>query len=221
MEQPGKIIEALKRSLMVPVFYNENYEVCERVMSICFEEGIELFEYTNRGIKAAENFEKMQSYAEKNYPDNYLGIGTIKTVTEAEAFVKLKPAFLVSPIVNTEVATICANNNIPWMPGCITPTEIHHAMTHGAAVVKIFPASLVGPSFIKAVKAVFPEVHIMPTGGIKADKLILKEWLDAGVLCVGMGSELIERDLIQNKSWDQLREKIKKARQLVRYQVNS
>lgn len=215
MQQPDKIIEALRRSLMVPVFYNEDYEVCEKVMSICFEEGIELFEFTNRGIKAAENFEKMQAFAQSNYPDNYLGIGTVKTAIEAAAFVKLRPAFLVSPIVNLEVATICAQNDIPWMPGCITPTEIHLALTNGAAVVKIFPASLVGASYIKAVKAVFPEVILMPTGGIKADKRILKEWLDAGVLCVGMGSELLERELIQNKNWDQLRDKIKMARQLV------
>jgi 2-dehydro-3-deoxyphosphogluconate aldolase/(4S)-4-hydroxy-2-oxoglutarate aldolase len=215
MEQSEKIVQALKRSLMVPVFYNEDYEICERVMSICFEEGIELFEFTNRGVKAAENFEKMKAFAQKNYPDNYLGIGTVKTVTDAEAFIKLMPAFLVSPILNTEVGLICAQNNIPWMPGCVTPTEIHLAMINGATVVKIFPASLVGPSFVKAVKAVFPEVSIMPTGGIKADKAVLKEWLDAGVICVGMGSELLERELIQNKSWDQLREKIKKARQLV------
>ncbi len=215
MQQPDKIIEALRRSLMVPVFYNEDYEVCEKVMSICFEEGIEVFEFTNRGIKAAENFEKMQVFVQRNYPGNYLGIGTVKTVTEATAFVKLKPAFLVSPIVNVEVANICVQNDIPWMPGCITPTEIHLALTNGASVVKIFPASLAGPSYIKAVKAVFPEVIIMPTGGIKADKSILKEWLDAGVLCVGMGSELLERELIRNKNWDQLRDKIKKARQLV------
>lgn len=215
MEQPDKIIAALRRSLMVPVFYNEDYETCERVMSICFEEGIELFEFTNRGAKAAENFEKMQALVHRKYPDNYLGIGTIKTVSDASIFVGIKPAFVVSPIVNLEVGTICAQHDIPWMPGCVTPTEIHLALTNGAAVVKIFPASLVGPSFIRAVKAVFPEVIIMPTGGIKADVMILKEWFDAGVLCVGMGSELLERDLIKHKKWDGLRDKVKKARQLV------
>jgi 2-dehydro-3-deoxyphosphogluconate aldolase/(4S)-4-hydroxy-2-oxoglutarate aldolase len=215
MEQPDKTIEALRRSLMVPVFYNEDYEICERVLSICFEEGIELFEFTNRGAKAVENFEKMQELVQRNYPGKYLGIGTIKTVTEAVTFIKFKPDFIVSPIVNLEVGTICEQNDIPWMPGCITPTEIHFALTNGATVVKIFPASLVGPSFIKAVKAVFPGVHLMPTGGIKADKSILKEWFDAGVLCVGMGSELLERELIQHKKWDLLRDKIRKARQLI------
>lgn len=215
MEQPGKIIDALRRSLMVPVFYNEDYEVCERVMSICFEEGIELFEFTNRGVKAAENFRRMQQLVQTNFPDKYLGIGTIKTVSEAAIFIELKPDFVVSPIVNIEVGTICEQNDIPWMPGCVTPTEIHLALTNGASVVKIFPASLVGPSYIKAVKAVFPGVFIMPTGGIRAEKKILKEWLDAGVLCVGMGSELLERELIQHKRWDQLRDKIKKAREVV------
>jgi len=214
-EQAGSIIKALRRSLMVPVFYNEDYDVCEKVMSICFEEGIEMFEFTNRGARAAENFTRMQELVKTRYPGKYLGIGTIKTPADADLFVKLKPDFVVSPIVNLEVGAICADNDVPWMPGCITPTEIHLALTNGAAVVKIFPASLVAPSFIKAVKAVFPDINLMPTGGIKADIVILKEWLDAGVLCVGMGSELLERELIQQKNWDQLRDKIQKARQLI------
>ena len=214
-DQNESVRQALRRSLMVPVFYHESYEISEAVMSICFEEGIEMFEYTNRGAKAAENFERLQSKCLQNYPGRYIGIGTIKTVAEANQFVKLHPAFVVSPLVNTEVGSICAENNIPWMPGCLTPTEIQQASTHGASVVKIFPASAIAPSYIKAIKAVFPEVFIMPTGGIKADRAVLKEWFDAGVLCVGMGSELLDKELVQNKKWDELREKIKNARELV------
>lgn len=101
------------------------------------------------------------------------------------------------------------------MPGCLTPTEIHTADENGAAVVKIFPASSVQPSFIKAVKAVFPGISIMPTGGIKAEKTVLKEWIDAGVLCVGMGSELLDKKLVESKSWDELRQKIKNAREVI------
>jgi 2-dehydro-3-deoxyphosphogluconate aldolase/(4S)-4-hydroxy-2-oxoglutarate aldolase len=214
-EQQTKVKEALRRSLLVPVFYHENYEVCEAVMKLCFEEGIELFEFTNRGSNAAATFEKLQQLRKKSYPDNFLGIGTIKTAQEAEAFVKLEPSFVVSPIVNTKVGAVCEANQIPWMPGCITPTEVFEATSNGASVIKIFPASLVGPSYIKALKAVFPDISIMPTGGIRAEKEILQNWFDAGVLCVGMGSELIERDLIQKKDWTQLREKLKQARKVI------
>src|SRR2546421_9645203 len=186
-EQHTKIREALRKGFMVPVFYNENYEVCEKVVSICFEEGIEMFEFTNRGSMAPQNFEQLQTFVQGSYPEKFLGIGTIKTAQEAEQFIRLKPAFVVSPVVNIEVGAVCLKNNIPWMPGCMTPTEIHQASLNGASVVKIFPASVVGPSFIKAVRAVFPDIYIMPTGGIRADKAVLQQWFDAGVLRVGMG----------------------------------
>lgn len=214
-EQYTPIKEALRTSLLVPVFYHENLEICEAVMSICFEEGIEMFEYTNRGGMAAQNFERLQNLVQNSYPEKFLGIGTIKTAQEAEQFVRLKPSFVVSPLINPEVGAVCRSNDIPWMPGCITPTEVFQASSNGAAVVKIFPASLVGPSFIKALKAVFPDVLLMPTGGIRVERTILKEWFDAGVLCVGMGSELLEKDLVQNKNWNQLREKIRNARQVI------
>lgn len=214
-EQTTTIIRALRKGLMVPVFYNDDYEVCQSVLSVCFQEGIEVFEFTNRGAMAFENFERLQKFVESNYPGKFLGIGTIKTAQEAERFVRLEPAFVVSPAVDIQVGAVCRENDIPWMPGCMTPTEIHVASTNGASVVKIFPASVVGPAFIKAVQAVFPEIHIMPTGGISAEKEVLQQWFNAGVLCVGMGSELLNRELIQNKNWLQLKEKIKHDRQVV------
>jgi 2-dehydro-3-deoxyphosphogluconate aldolase/(4S)-4-hydroxy-2-oxoglutarate aldolase len=214
-DQHTQIREALKRSLLIPVFYNQDYEVCESVMTLCFEEGIEIFEFTNRGANAPEIFAKLQQVVKSRFPNNYLGIGTVKTVAEAESFARYKPDFVVSPLVNTEVGAVCRNNGIPWMPGCLTPTEINLAAVNGASVVKIFPASAVAPSFIKAVLAVFPDVYLMPTGGIKAEKQVLQQWFDAGVICVGMGSELLDRQLVQNRNWDQLREKLKQARQTV------
>lgn len=211
----SNVLEALKRSLMVPVFYHEDLETSKAVISICFEQGIELFEYTNRGEKALENFKVLMSFVRDEYPGKFLGIGTVKTPSEAEKFLPLKPDFLVSPLVNVEVGALCAAQDVPWMPGCLTPTEIHQASVNGASVIKIFPASSVQPSFIKAVKAVFPEISVMPTGGIKAEKEVLKEWLDAGVLCVGMGSELLDKKLIESRNWNDLRQKIKNAREVI------
>lgn len=209
------IKEALRRSLLIPVFYHQDYDTCEAVMRICFEEGIEIFEFTNRGANAPDTFRRLQQVVKSRYPGNYLGIGTVKTVQEAESFAVQAPDFIVSPLVDTLVGEVCSKHLIPWMPGCLTPTEIHLAHTHGASVVKIFPASAVAPSFIKAVLAVFPEMSVMPTGGIKAEKEVLQQWFDAGVICVGMGSELMDRELVRNKQWELLREKIKAARQVV------
>ena len=213
-EQHAAIRDSLRKGLIVPVFYNEDYNTCESVVSICFEEGIEMFELTNRGAMAASIFERLQKLVQSAYPEKSLGIGTIKTREEAEKFIEFQPAFVVSPIVNIEVAAVCAKKNTAWMPGCMTPTEIHLASSNGASVIKIFPASVVGPSYVKAIKAVFPDIYIMPTGGIGADKSVLQQWFEAGVLCVGMGSELLDRDLVKNKKWNELRQKIKHARQL-------
>jgi 2-dehydro-3-deoxyphosphogluconate aldolase/(4S)-4-hydroxy-2-oxoglutarate aldolase len=214
-EQEVIIREALRKSLMVPVFYNEDYEVCEAVMSICFEEGIDMFEFTNRGAKAAENFDRLQQLARTKFPGKFIGIGTIKTVNEAEQFLRLDPSFVVSPLVKTAVGEMCAARQIPWMPGCLTPTEIQEASENGASVIKIFPASAIAPSYIKAIRAVFPDIYLMPTGGIRAEKASLKEWFDAGVWCVGMGSELLDRELVQHKRWNELREKLRRAREVV------
>ena len=214
-EQEVVIREALRKSLMVPVFYNEDYSVCEAVMSICFEEGIDMFEFTNRGAKAAENFDRLQQLARTKFPGKFIGIGTIKTVSEADQFLKLDPSFVVSPLVKTAVGEMCAAHQVPWMPGCLTPTEIQEASENGASVIKIFPASAVAPSYIKAIRAVFPDIYLMPTGGIRAEQASLKEWFDAGVWCVGMGSELLDRELVQNKKWNELREKVRKAREVV------
>lgn len=213
-QQPS-IQEALRKGLMVPVFYHDDVEICESVLSVCFEEGIEMFEFTNRGANAKQNFERLQILVKSSYPGKYLGIGTVKTVEEAEFFVRLKPDFIVSPALNVEVGIICRQHDIPWMPGCMTPSEILQASINGASVVKIFPANVVGAAFVKAVKAVYPEIPLMPTGGIRPEKQSLQPWFDAGVLCVGMGSELLDKELIQNKDWSGLREKIKNARQVV------
>lgn len=213
-QQHSTLRETLRRGLIVPVFYHEDYEVCEMVLSICFEEGIEMFEFTNRGAMAVEIFERLQSIMKSAYPGKYLGIGTVKNRHEAVQFLKLHPSFVVSPVVNLEVAGLCRESNIPWMPGCMTPTEVNIAAENGASVIKVFPASVVGPGFVKALKAVFPGIDIMPTGGISADSKVLSQWFDAGVLCVGMGSELLDRELIKSGNWEVLREKIRNAKQL-------
>ncbi|MEO6915933.1 MAG: bifunctional 4-hydroxy-2-oxoglutarate aldolase/2-dehydro-3-deoxy-phosphogluconate aldolase, partial [Chitinophagaceae bacterium] len=172
-------------------------------------------EYTNRGAKALENFEKLTVFVRAEYPGKFLGIGTVKTAEDAKKFLPLKPDFLVSPMGNPQVALLCKEHDVPWMPGCLTPTEIFNASENGAAVIKIFPASAVEPSFVKAVKAVFPEIHVMPTGGIKPEKAVLTEWLDAGAICVGMGSELIEKRLLEAGNWSELRQKMKNAREVI------
>jgi 2-dehydro-3-deoxyphosphogluconate aldolase/(4S)-4-hydroxy-2-oxoglutarate aldolase len=111
---------------------------------------------------------------------------------------------LISPLVNQAVASVAAKNNLLWIPGCMTPTEIYEAQQLGATLVKLFPANVLGPAFVSAVKELFPGVLMMPTGGVEMNQENIAGWFKAGVSAVGMGSKLITQSIIQNKAYHQL-----------------
>ncbi|MFW5754203.1 MAG: bifunctional 4-hydroxy-2-oxoglutarate aldolase/2-dehydro-3-deoxy-phosphogluconate aldolase, partial [Marinilabiliaceae bacterium] len=118
--------------------------------------------------------------------------------------------FIVSPLLNEHMARICNRRKIMWTPGCGSLSEINKAEELGAELVKIFPASEVGgPSFVKAVKGPCPWTQIMPTGGVDTTRENLKQWFDAGVPCVGMGSKLFKKEMIANGDFERLTQKVK------------
>ena len=102
--------------------------------------------------------------------------------------------FIVSPVFRRDVLDVCAKHDVPAMPGCFTPTEILDAWEHGADVVKVFPATALGPGYIKDVRAPLPHVKLMPTGGVTLDNA--GEWIQAGAVAVGVGSSLLDTKAI-------------------------
>src|SRR5690606_10247874 len=105
--------------------------------------------------------------------------------------------------------------SIAWMPGCATLTEIVNARDVGAAVIKVFPGSVLGPGFVSAIMPVVPGLQIMPTGGVEPTEQNLKAWFNAGVMCVGMGSQLLTKEIIANKNWSLLKEKVAEALEII------
>ena len=98
-----------------------------------------------------------------------------------------------------------------WIPGCGSVTEVQRAYSLGAEIIKVFPGSVLGPAFVKSVKDVLPQTRLMPTGGVTPEKENLKAWFQAGVSCVGMGSQLITKDILANGDYAILRERVEKA----------
>lgn len=210
------VAETMKNTGIVPVFYNENLEVCKEVLKTCYEAGARVFEFTNRGDYAHEIFAELNLYASKNLDGMMLGIGSVIDPGTASLYLQLGANFIVSPIVNSEMAKTCNRRKVAWMPGCGSVTEISYAEELGAEVVKIFPGSPVGgPSFVKAVKGPFPWSSIMPTGGVDASEENLKEWFDAGVHCVGMGSKIFIKNKDGSYNLNLLKEKLEGALQYV------
>jgi 2-dehydro-3-deoxyphosphogluconate aldolase/(4S)-4-hydroxy-2-oxoglutarate aldolase len=202
------VMEAFKHSGVIPVFYHDDPEVCTQVLRVCYESGLRVFEFTNRGAQAQANFKYLLAYKKEHFPDMQLGIGTIKDAQTAQSFIELGTEFIVSPILDAGTAQVCNAAHIPWIPGCMSPTEIQGALVLGANLIKLFPGNVLGPGFLKAIKPLFPDGRFMPTGGVSTDPENLKEWFDAGVVCVGMGSNLLDPESIRKQDWDALKQKI-------------
>jgi 2-dehydro-3-deoxyphosphogluconate aldolase/(4S)-4-hydroxy-2-oxoglutarate aldolase len=214
-----KIKKAVLNSIltqgMLPLFFYEDAEVSLQIIRTLYKAGIRVVEYTNRGKQAFENFKILKKAQQKEMPDLLLGIGTIKNVSEAEAFIDLGADFIVSPIVNPEVAKIASKYKLLWIPGCMTPSEIYIAQKNGADLIKIFPANVLGPAFISSIKELFPGQLFIPTGGVELNAENISAWFHAGVCAVGMGSKLISKDVLDNKLYDQLYDNTVKSIELV------
>lgn len=198
----NKIIKLIKRHPIIPVYYNDDLQKCIEILTACYDGGIRVFEFVDRGRHAMENFKGLFAYKNENLPDLILGVGTIKNVEQAERFISAGAEFIVSPIINVSIANLCNENNIFWVPGCMTPSEIAVAEEYKAPLVKLFPGDLLGPQYLKSIRPLFPKVNFMPTGGVDVLKENIQDWFNAGVISVGLGSKLFqEPDDYDNYLW--------------------
>ena len=186
---------------MVPVFYHADVDVAKNVLKACYEGGVRAFEFTNRGDFAHEVFGELVKFAAKECPEMIVGIGSIVDPATAALYLQLGANFVVGPLFNPEVAKICNRRCVPYTPGCGSISEVGAAQEVGCDLCKIFPGDVLGTAFVKGLKAPMPWSMLMVTGGVKPEENNLKGWFDAGVTCVGMGSNLFPADLIKNKDW--------------------
>lgn len=205
----------MRSSGMIPVFYNADVEVSKAVLDASYKGGVRVFEFTNRGENAFQVFVQLLKHAQK-YPDLIMGIGTIMNAETTLKFIEAGAHFIVSPILKKEMATVCKEANIPWVPGCATLTEIVTAKDLGAMVIKIFPGSVLGPAFVSAIMPVVPGLQLMPTGGVEPTEVNLTAWFKSGVVCVGMGSQLFTKDTIESKNWSRLEQSVGDAIALIK-----
>ena len=202
---------------MVPLFYHADYETSLGLASACGRGGALVIEYTNRGPGALEVFAKMEKYFAEYMPEVILGAGSVIDAPTAALFIAQGANFIVSPNMDEETAYLCNKHKIPYMPGCMTVTEIQNAERLGVEICKVFPGSAAGgPGFIKGVKAPRPWTSLMPTGGVTPERENLEKWFDAGVTCVGMGSQLVTKKIMDEKRFDELEAKVREAVALVK-----
>jgi len=211
MDSHQSIIERIKEQGLLPLFYHADKEICLAVANALYAAGVRTIEFTNRGEHALENFKALKAARDSRMKDLLLAVGTIRNANDANSFMDAGADFLISPFFDADVADAAYIRKILWIPGCMTPTEIHVAENAGCTIVKLFPGNVLKPSFVQAIKELFPAIDLMPTGGVETDKENLKEWFDAGVCAVGMGSRLISKKLLQEKDFETIEKDTRKV----------
>ncbi len=206
-----KACQVMAETGMVPVFYHSDLETSKQVLKACYEGGVRAFEFTNRGDFAHEIFGELNKWAAKECPEMILGIGSIVDAGTASLFLQLGANFVVGPLLNPDIFKVCNRRQVAYIPGCGSVSEVGYAQELGAEVVKVFPGDVVGPGFVKGLKAPMPWSNVMVTGGVTPTEENLTKWFSAGVTAVGMGSNLFPKDVIAAKDWGKITEMCKEA----------
>lgn len=210
-----EVASAMKETGMVPLFFSSDLELSKKVLKACYDGGARLMEFTARGDFAHEVFGELTKYAITNLPGMIMGVGSVTDGVAASLYMQLGANFIVTPVLREDIAVVCNRRKVLWSPGCGSLTEISRAEELGCEIIKLFPGSTYGPGFVKAIKGPQPWTSIMPTGGVNTSEENLSGWFDAGVTCVGMGSQLISKEVLASKDFESLEQTVAKTLALI------
>lgn len=191
----------MQQTGLVPVFYHADAKVAKQVLKACYDGGVRAFEFTNRGDFAQEVFAELVKYAAAELPGMILGIGSVVDPGTAALYLQLGANFVVGPVYNPAVVPVCNRRLVPYCPGCGSASEVSAAQEAGCDLCKVFPGDVLGPAFVKNLRAPMPWSRLMVTGGVKPERANLEAWFKAGVTCVGMGSNLFPKETVAAGDW--------------------
>ncbi len=184
---------------IVGIIRNLSFDTIEKILPIYLSAGLTTIEITMNTQAAAEI---IRFAADKYKGQLNVGAGTVCNTDDLDLAIKAGSQFIVTPILDPDVVQACVSKNIPVFPGAYTPTEIYQAWKLGASMVKVYPATSLGPEYIKDVKAPLNKIKLMPTGGINLDNI--QTFIKAGADGLGIGSQLFDKTLIKDENWDGL-----------------
>ncbi len=211
-----EVARVMKDTGLVPLFFHSDIQVAKKVLKACYDGGARLMEFTSRGDFAHEVFGALNKYAIAELPGMILGVGSVTDAAAASLYLQLGANFVVTPVLREDIAVICNRRNVLWSPGCGSLTEIAAAEELGCEIVKLFPGGTYGPGYVKNIKGPQPWTSVMPTGGVAPTRESIESWFNAGVTCVGMGSQLISKEVIANEDWAGLEKTVSNALELIK-----
>ena len=210
------VARLMEETGLVPLYYHPDVALGKQVLQAVYKGGARLLEFTARGDFAHEVFAELSHFAKKELPELALGVGSITDAAAASLYMQLGAQFVVTPSLREDIALCCNRRKVLWSPGCGSLTEIGRAEELGCEIIKLFPGSVYGPEFVKAVQGPQPWTKIMPTGGVSPNPDNLRAWFKAGVCCVGMGSNLISKSLLEQQDFEGLTNNTHQVLQTIR-----
>lgn len=182
------ILSKLRKAGVIAVVRGDSKNEVIKAVEAIIEGGMKGIELTFTVPHAEEIIaELVEKY--QNHSDIVIGAGTVLDSVTARIAIMAGAEYIVSPSFDRETAEICNLYQIPYLPGCMTITEMKEALKAGVDIIKLFPGSAFGPSIVKAFKAPLPHLNIMPTGGVSLENM--GDWFKAGVVAVGVGGNLL------------------------------
>jgi 2-dehydro-3-deoxyphosphogluconate aldolase/(4S)-4-hydroxy-2-oxoglutarate aldolase len=206
MKFPGRaeVVQLIEKEKIIAIIRARSSQALMEVVEALKRGGILCIEVTMTTPGALQILEDVR----KNMDDVLFGAGTVLDPETARLCIASGAQFIVTPSLNEQVIEVAHRYDVPIIPGAFTPTEILRAWECGAEVVKIFPASSLGPSYIRELKGPFPQIKLCPTGGVNLENVA--EFLKAGASCVGVGGSLVCKDLLEGQKWQELEELARK-----------
>ncbi|MHB1375874.1 MAG: bifunctional 4-hydroxy-2-oxoglutarate aldolase/2-dehydro-3-deoxy-phosphogluconate aldolase [Candidatus Humimicrobiaceae bacterium] len=212
-----KVYNTIFEDGMIPLFFNKDKNTAKEITEALVKGGSRLLEFTNRGEGALDVFSYLINIAPEFFPSLIIGAGTIIDAPTAALFIAHGADFIVGPSFDEETARLCNKRRVPYIPGAATITEVIRAEEFGAELIKIFPGETIGgPKFVEALKGPCPRTKVMPTGGVTTDEENIKAWFKSGVSCIGMGSQLVTKKSVSEKSYSMITDSTKKVLNLIK-----
>ena len=199
-----EVLNIILATKVIAVIRMSDAEKLTRVVEAIKRGGVRAIEITMTTPSALEIIAAM---AKRKTAGTLIGAGTVLDAATAEAVIRAGAEFVVSQITNFDMIAACKRNDTFVAPGALSPTEIVAAWEHGADVVKVFPATSVGPKYFQDLKGPLPQVRLMPTGGVSIENA--REFILSGACCVAIGTALLDKKSIAAEDWGALTEKAK------------
>lgn len=184
-------LQKIKESKIIAVIRADSSQEAIKLSEACIRGGIKSIELTY----TTPNVEEAIVTLTERFPGILIGAGTVLDANTAKMAMQSGAKYIVSPGFDKETSSLCNLYQIPYLPGCMTVTEMMTALSSGCSVIKLFPGGVFGPNSIKQFMAPLPQLSIMPTGGVDLDNI--EQWFDNGAVAVGVGSSLLKGSIEQ------------------------